>query len=262
MNAERAEGHRLAAARLSYRGARDLVVLVAANCISGAPPARARGGEGAARHAPMRCMRRRSRPAQSRHCRRHRRRAGRGAAQPERQRATAADERLREGEAPAGARDRVCRSARSSCSPTTVPTCPLPQMTLDEALERAYAQRPDYLAAQRARPGRRGARRAGAGELLPSVARDRRLRRDRPDAGVVRCRPSTSTGSVDVPLFEGGRTRGRSRRPTPNCAAAGGSRRPAGRDLLRRRGRRSSICRRRRSSCRRRPAAASSPTSS
>ena len=31
MNAERAEGHRLAAARLSYRSARDLIVLVAAN---------------------------------------------------------------------------------------------------------------------------------------------------------------------------------------------------------------------------------------
>jgi len=84
----------------------------------------------------------------------------------------------------------------------------IPEMTLDEALERAYKTRPDYLAAQERVRAAEATRQAASGELLPAV----RVTANYGDLGLT---PSDAhntyavTGAVDVPLFSGGRTRGR-----------------------------------------------------
>ena len=81
-------------------------------------------------------------------------------------------------------------------------------MTLDHALERAYRQRPDYLAALDRVRAAEASRRAVVGEGLPSF-------KLRADYGTIGLTLSTSlptfnvTGAVDVPIFEGGRQQGR-----------------------------------------------------
>jgi outer membrane protein TolC len=81
-------------------------------------------------------------------------------------------------------------------------------MTLEQALERAYKQRPDYLAALDRVRAAEASRRAVVGEGLPSV-------KVRADYGALGLTWNTSlptfnvTGAVDVPIFEGGRLHGR-----------------------------------------------------
>jgi len=90
----------------------------------------------------------------------------------------------------------------------TVPYSPAPVITLEAALERAYRQRPDYLALVERVEAADAARRSVAGELLPSV-------RVSGDYGAIGLTATTAlptfnvAGTVNVPLFEGGRVRGR-----------------------------------------------------
>jgi outer membrane protein TolC len=85
---------------------------------------------------------------------------------------------------------------------------PAADMSLDQAVERAYAARPDYLAAQERIRAAEAARRAVVGDTLPSV----RVNADYGDIGLS---PSDShvtysvAGAVTIPIFQGGRTRGR-----------------------------------------------------
>ena len=89
-----------------------------------------------------------------------------------------------------------------------VPTVAVPDLKLEYALERAYKERPDYLAALERVRAAEASRRAVVGEGLPSF-------KVRADYGAIGLTWSTSlptynvTGSVDVPIFEGGRTQGR-----------------------------------------------------
>jgi outer membrane protein TolC len=89
-----------------------------------------------------------------------------------------------------------------------VPAVPMPEMKLEDALERAYKTRPDYLAALERVRAAEASRRAVVGEGLPSV-------KVKADYGALGLTWSTSLptfnvmGSVDVPLFEGGRLQGR-----------------------------------------------------
>jgi outer membrane protein TolC len=90
----------------------------------------------------------------------------------------------------------------------TLPVLPGADMSLDQAIERAYKTRADYLAAQERVLSAEAARRAVIGEALPSV----RLNADYGDIGLS---PNdahstyTVAGAVTIPIFNGGRTKGR-----------------------------------------------------
>jgi outer membrane protein TolC len=89
-----------------------------------------------------------------------------------------------------------------------LPYVPVPDMTLEAALDQAYKTRPDYQAAIERVRAAEAQRRAIVGELLPSVSVDANY-------GALGLTPSDAhgtyaiVGSVSVPIFNGGRTRGR-----------------------------------------------------
>jgi outer membrane protein TolC len=81
-------------------------------------------------------------------------------------------------------------------------------MTLEVALDRAYKARPDYLAAQERVKAAEATRAAALATGLPSV----HVSADVGDLGlsVAEARGTyTLTGAVNVPIFQGGRTRGK-----------------------------------------------------
>jgi outer membrane protein TolC len=85
---------------------------------------------------------------------------------------------------------------------------PFPDITLEQAVERAYQSRGDYLAALERVRAAEASLRAIDGESMPSV-------RVTADYGGIGLTPSDAratfnvTGAVNVPIFQGGRTRGR-----------------------------------------------------
>jgi len=89
-----------------------------------------------------------------------------------------------------------------------IPVIPDVDQTLQQALDAAYKNRDDYLAAIEQQQAAEASRRAAAGDRLPSV-------RVTADYGTIGLTAGTSlptfnvTGAVDVPIFEGGRQRGR-----------------------------------------------------
>jgi outer membrane protein TolC len=89
-----------------------------------------------------------------------------------------------------------------------IPFVPIPEMTLEDALARAYRDRPDYLAALERVQAAEESRQAVRGEGLPSV----RVTADYGTIGlqVKSALPTFSlVGTLDVPIFEGGRVQGR-----------------------------------------------------
>jgi len=84
----------------------------------------------------------------------------------------------------------------------------LPDVTLEAALDRAYRSRSDYQAALARIEAAAANRRAIAGEALPSV-------RVTADYGEIGLSPADAqgsfniTGALNVPIFQGGRTRGK-----------------------------------------------------
>jgi outer membrane protein TolC len=84
----------------------------------------------------------------------------------------------------------------------------IPEMTLEQALDRAVKTRPDYLAALERVKAAEATRQAAVGEMLPAV----RVTANYGDLGGS---PSDShstytvAGALDVPIFQGGRSRGR-----------------------------------------------------
>ena len=207
LNEARAETHRLAAERHSYRGARDLVVLVAANLYlqvlataARAEAVRAQLETSEALHVQAQDLRQSGIVAGIDVVRAEVRVA------TERQRATAAENDFQKTQLqlarviglPIGQRFRLGDD---------VPNVPIPEMTLEDALERAYRERPDYLAALERVRAAEAERRAASGAQLPSV-------RVTADYGTIGLSPSTAlptfnvTGAVNVPIFQGGRTQG------------------------------------------------------
>ena len=206
-NEARAETHRLAAERQSYRGARDLVVLVAANLYlqvlataARADAVRAQLETSEALHVQAQDLRKGGIVAGIDVVRAEVRVA------TERQRATGAENDFQKAQLqlarviglPIGQRFRLSDD---------VPNVPIPEMSVEEALERAYRDRPDYLAALERVRAAEAERRAATGAQLPSV-------RMTLDYGAIGLSPSTAlptfniTGAVNVPLFEGGRAQG------------------------------------------------------
>jgi outer membrane protein TolC len=88
------------------------------------------------------------------------------------------------------------------------PNVAVPEITLQQALDRAYMERPDYLSAIERVRAAEASRSAALGEALPAVHATA-------DYGKIGLSPSTTVptytlgGSVTVPLFQGGRTQGR-----------------------------------------------------
>jgi outer membrane protein TolC len=89
-----------------------------------------------------------------------------------------------------------------------LPQLPTVDMTLDAAVEAAYKTRPDYQAALERVHAAEAERQSIVGSALPSV-------RVNADYGAIGLTPSdalstfTVAGAVNVPIFQGGRTRGR-----------------------------------------------------
>lgn len=88
-----------------------------------------------------------------------------------------------------------------------IPLTPSPPMTLDQALERAYRDRPDYQSAKAQLQAAERSKRAAIGEGLPSL-------QFTGDYGVLGRRPTDSHGTftaaagLKIPIFQGGRVRG------------------------------------------------------
>jgi outer membrane protein TolC len=89
-----------------------------------------------------------------------------------------------------------------------IPQLPESQMTLQQALDQAYLQRDDYLAAIEQKKAAESSRKAASADRLPSV-------RVVADYGTIGLTAGSSlptfnvTGAVDVPIFEGGKQKGR-----------------------------------------------------
>ena len=90
----------------------------------------------------------------------------------------------------------------------TLPELPNPDLSIEQAIERAYETRADYQAALERVRAAEAARQAIVGEALPAV----KINADFGDIGLS---PSDShgtfsvMGAVQIPIFQGGRTRGR-----------------------------------------------------
>ena len=208
INEAKAEGFNVAAARHSNRSARDLVVLVAANAYLQVMATSARATSAKAQLETADAL---HRQAQSL------RESGLVAGvdviraevrlTTERQRTTAAENDFQKSKLQL-ARVIGLPIGQSFTLSEVIPNVPAPTMTLDDALERAYRQRPDYLAALDRVRAAEASRRAVVGEGLPSF-------KLRADYGTIGLTLSTSlptfnvTGELGVPIFEGGRQQGK-----------------------------------------------------
>ena len=86
---------------------------------------------------------------------------------------------------------------------TELPNVPIPDLTLESALEQAYRQRPDYLAALERVKAAEAIRAAAVGDMTPSVHLNA-------DYGELVASTSSHTtfaiiGAVNVPIFQGGK---------------------------------------------------------
>jgi outer membrane protein TolC len=208
INAARAESHNIAAARHTVRSARDLVVLVVANLYlqSLASASRVQSAEAQVQTAQTVFDQATSMKANGIV-------AGievlRAEVQlgSERQRLTAARNDFEKSKLQL-ARVIGLPPGQPYTISEELPFVPFPELTLEQALERAYANRPDYLAAQERVKAAEADRQSAIGEWLPSV-------RVNADYGRIGLTPSSAEatyaigGSVIVPIFNGGRTKGR-----------------------------------------------------
>jgi outer membrane protein TolC len=87
-----------------------------------------------------------------------------------------------------------------------VPYAPLAPLDLDQALEQAYRQRPEYLAAESRTRAAEIAVKAARGEALPTVQINGQLGMIGPAAGSSETTYSLSAG-VRVPIFQGGKVK-------------------------------------------------------
>lgn len=204
----RAEGHSQTAARLTAKNMRDTVVLVAANAYLQALAAEARAASAQAQ----------LRTAEAIHAQTVSLKAGGLVAgidvlradvqrNAERQRATAASNDAEKAKLQLARLIGLPLGQAISLS-DQLPFVPAPDMSLEAALERAYRTRPDYQSALEHVRAADAKRQAAAAEALPSV-------RVNADVGAIgqsvgdALRTFSVAGAVNVPIFQGGRRRGR-----------------------------------------------------
>ena len=184
-NDARAAGHELTATRHDYRDARELVVLVAGNLYLQAVIANTRAESARAQRDTADAL-----YSQAVNLRKSGLVAGIDVVRAEvrlsteRQRATASENEFQKAKLQL-ARAIGLPPGQPFVLTDTIPYSPVPEISLDDALERAYRQRPDYLALLERVQAAEAARRAGRRRTAAVGPRDRRLRRDRLDAAVV-----------------------------------------------------------------------------
>jgi outer membrane protein TolC len=208
INDARAESHNVQAARFDVRNARDIVILVSANAYSQAVAAEARVGAIRAQVETAQALFQQATDMKQ---------SGlvpgidvlRAEVQLDtvRQRRTAAETDFEKSKLQL-ARIIGLPPGQSFTLADRIQPAPVLEITLDQALERAYRSRGDYLAALERVRAAESNRRAIVGELLPSV-------RVTADYGEIGLSPADAhstynvTGAVNIPIFQGGRTRGR-----------------------------------------------------
>ena len=200
--------HRLEAAKHTYRGARSIVILASANLYLEALAAEARSNAAQAQLASSRAIHQ-----QAIDLRQGGIIAGLDVVRAEvrvssdRQHATAAANDAQK------ARLQLARMiglpiGQEFRLSDNIPSVPDSQMTLQQALDQAYANRDDYKAAIEELHAAEATRRAATAGHLPSV-------RVTADYGTIGLTPGSAlptfnvVGAVDVPLFDGGRQKGR-----------------------------------------------------
>jgi outer membrane protein TolC len=208
LNSARAEAHNVAAANYTVKSARDLVVLAAANAYLQGLAASARSDSARAQVESAQAI-----FEQATHMRESGIVAGievlRAEVQLglERQRATAAQNEFDKAKLQL-ARIIGLPIGQPFTLSEELPFVPVPDMTLEQAIDQAYKTRPDYLAAQERVRAAESDRQAIVGELLPAI----RLTADFGDIGLsVDSAKGTFSlgGAVTVPIFQGGRSQGR-----------------------------------------------------
>jgi len=208
INASRAENHNLAAAELNVKTARDLVVLVSANLYLESLAATARVQSAQAQLQTAQAI-----FDQATRLKESGIVAGIEVLRAEvqlgtdKQRVTASENELAKTKLQL-ARVMGLPPGQAFTISEDIPLAPFPEITLEQALERAYKSRPDYLAAQERVAAAESERSAAAGEWLPSV-------RVNADYGRIGLTPADSeatyslAGTLNIPIFNGGRTKGR-----------------------------------------------------
>jgi outer membrane protein TolC len=208
LHESRAESHNLAAERHAYRSARDFVVLVSANVYLQTLAAGARAESAKAQFDTAQAL-----YSQAQDLRQNGVVPGIDVVRAEvrlasdRQRATSARNSYEKSKLQL-ARVMGLPIGQPFTLSDQLPNVPLPELTIEDALERAYRDRPDYLAAQERVHAAEAFRRSAVAENLPSVHLDA-------DYGTIGLSVASALptfnvmGTVKVPIFEGGRTHGR-----------------------------------------------------
>lgn len=207
MNDLRAERHNIAAAGHNYQGAREVVVLVAANAYLQALAASARADAARAQMQTAQAL-----YTQANDLRQNGLIAGidvlRAEVQlnTEKQRVTAMTNDFEKAKLQIG-RIIGLPPGQEIALVSQLPDVPVPDITFNDALDRAYKARPDYQAALERVKAAEATRAAAVGDNLPSLVVNA-------DYGeLVAPGNSHSTfavvGAVNIPIFQAGRTRGR-----------------------------------------------------
>jgi outer membrane protein TolC len=199
--------HRLNAAQYSYRSARDLVVLVAANLYLQALAADARADAAGAQYATSQALHQQAMDLRASGIV-----AGIDVVRAE---VRLRSDQQRATEARNDAQKTRLELARVIGLPpgqaftldAAIPDVPVPTMTVQEALDQAYANRSDYKAAEEQLQAAESARAAAVAEHLPSLT----LEADYGTLGLTTAGALPTfnvTGTLNVPIFEGGRVQG------------------------------------------------------
>ena len=208
INDARTEAHNLEAARFDVKNARDIVILVSANSYSQAVAASAKLDAARAQAETAQALARQAADLKA---------SGLVAGievlradvqfDTTRQRVTAAQTDFERAKLQL-ARIIGLPPGQTFTLADAIREAPFPDITLEQALDRAYRSRGDYLAALERVRAAESNQRAIAGELMPSV-------RVTADYGEIGLTPSDArgsfnvTGALNIPIFQGGRTRGR-----------------------------------------------------
>lgn len=205
----RAEEHNVDAARFDYRSARDLVVIVSANLYLQALAAAARVDTVRAQLETSDAL-----YTQAQNLQKSGIVAGLDVIRAEvrlsadRQRATAATNDLQKSRLQLARVMGLPIGQEFTLSSQVPDNVPYPSITLEAALENAYRERPDYLAAQARVKAAASALDAVRSERLPALHLNA-------DYGTIGLDPGSAlptfniTAALTVPVFEGGRTHGR-----------------------------------------------------
>jgi outer membrane protein TolC len=208
LNGARAEAHNVEAARLMFRSARDYVIHVAGNLFVQALAASARADAARAQEETARTLHQQAIDLKQGGII-----AGIDVLRAEvqlstqTQRATIAANEFEKAKLTLARAIGLPLGQRFELDPV-LPDLPAADISIDDAVAMAYTTRPDYKAAIERLSAAESTRRSIVGEALPSV-------RVNADFGEIGLTPSDArstyalTGAVSVPIFQGGRTRGR-----------------------------------------------------